>query len=61
MQIYTIAFGDFSYYWVIERQPLTVKVLNEKYILEGQIGFAAFERLDAKLIIPESIKLLQLA
>lgn len=56
-----IAFGDFSYYWVIERQPLTVKVLNEKYSLEGQIGFAAFERLDAKLIIPESIKLLQLA
>lgn len=56
-----IAFGDFSYFWVIERQPLTVKVLNEKYILEGQIGFAAFERLDAKLIIPESIKLLQLA
>lgn len=55
-----IAFGDFSYYWVIERQPLTVKVLNERYSLEGQIGFAAFERLDAKLIIPESIKLLQL-
>lgn len=55
-----IAFGDFSYYWVIERQPLTMKVLNEKYSLEGQIGFAAFERLDAKLIIPESIKLLQL-
>jgi len=56
-----IAFGDFSYYWVIERQPLAVKVLNERYSLESQIGFAAFERLDAKLIIPESIKLLQLA
>jgi len=56
-----IAFGDFSYYWIVERQPLAVKILKEKYILQGQIGFAAFERLDGKLIIPEAIKLLQLA
>ena len=23
-----IAFGDLSYYWMLERQPLTVKVLS---------------------------------
>ncbi|QGG47402.1 phage major capsid protein [Heliorestis convoluta] len=56
-----IAFGDFSYLWLIERQPLSIKVLKEKYILEGQIGYAAYERLDAKLIVPEAVKLLQVA
>ena len=56
-----IAFGDFSYLWLVERQPLSVKVLKEKYILEGQIGYAAYERLDAKLIVPEAGKVLQLA
>ena len=56
-----IAFGDLSYYWVIERQPLTVKRLSELYSVQGQIGFTAFERLDGKLILPEAIKVLQMA
>jgi len=57
----TIAFGDLSYYWVIERQPLTIKRLNEMYAVQGQIGFTAFERLDGKLIFPEAVKVLQMA
>ena len=56
-----IAFGDFSFFWIVERQPLSVKVLKEKYILEGQIGYAAYERLDAKLIVKDAVKLLKLA
>ena len=56
-----IAFGDLSYYWVIERQPLTVKRLSELYSMQGQIGFTAFERLDGKLILPEAVKVLQMA
>jgi HK97 family phage major capsid protein len=56
-----IAFGDFSFFWIVDRQSLSVKVLKEKYILEGQIGYAAYERLDAKLIVPEAVKVLQLA
>ena len=56
-----IAFGDLSYYWVIERQPLTIKRLNEMYAVQGQIGFTAFERLDGKLILPEAVKVLQMA
>ena len=56
-----IAFGDFSYFWIVDRQHLSVKVLKEKYILEGQIGYAAYERLDAKLIVPEAVNILQLA
>jgi len=35
--------------------------LKEKYIPDGQIGYAAYERLDAKLILPEAVKVLQLA
>ena len=57
----TIAIGDLSYYWVIERQALTIKRLNEMYAVQGQIGFTAFERLDGKLILPEAVKVLQMA
>ena len=56
-----IAFGDLSHYWVIERQPLSVKRLNEKYSVQNEIGFMAFERLDGKLILPEAVKVLQMA
>jgi HK97 family phage major capsid protein len=56
-----IAFGDLSYYWVIERQPLTTKRLSELYSVQGQIGFTAFERLDGKLILPEAVKVLKMA
>ncbi len=55
-----IAFGDLSYYWIMERQRLTVKRLRELYVLAGQIGFSAFERLDGKLILPEAVKILQI-
>ena len=54
-----IAFGDLSYYWMLERQPLTVKVLSELYARENRTGYAAFERIDGKLIRPEAVKLLK--
>ena len=53
----TIAFGDLSYYWIMERRPLSVKVLRERYAIEGLVGFAAHEHLDGKLIRPELSKL----
>lgn len=56
-----IAFGDFSYYWIIQRQPLTLKVLKELYILDGEIGITGYERLDGKLILQEAVKLLKIA
>lgn len=55
-----IAFGDLSYYWIIERQLLSVKRLKELYAVVGQIGFSAFERLDGRLILPEAIKTMQM-
>jgi HK97 family phage major capsid protein len=56
-----IAFGDFSYYWIVERQPLTIKVLQELYLHNNEIGFSGYERLDGKLILAESVKLLRMA
>lgn len=56
-----LAFGDLSYYWVIERKSLAVRILTELYAVEGMTGFAAHERIDGKLIRPEAVKTLQMA
>lgn len=53
-----IAFGDFSYYWVADRQGRSFKRLNELFAMTGQVGFLASQRLDGKLILPEAIKTL---
>ncbi|WP_456108850.1 phage major capsid protein [Roseburia hominis] len=53
-----VAFGDLSYFWILERQPLSVKVLTELYSRENLTGYAAYERIDSKLIRPEAVKLL---
>ena len=55
----TIAFGDFSYYWIGDRQGVSFKRLNERYAETGQVGFLATKRVDGKLILPEAIKVLQ--
>ena len=41
-----IAFGDFSYYWIVGRKPVSVRTLLEKFVLYDQIGYLAFEFLD---------------
>ena len=55
----TIAFGDFSFYWIADRQGRSFKRLNELYATTGQVGFLATQRLDGKLILSEAIKVLQ--
>ncbi|WP_177565174.1 phage major capsid protein [uncultured Phascolarctobacterium sp.] len=55
-----IAFGDFSYYWVIGRKPISVRTLIEKFAVHNQIGYLAFEFLDGKLIRPEAVKVIQI-
>ena len=56
-----IAFGDLSYFWMLQREPLAVRVLKEKYLLDSMIGFVAHERFDGKLIRPDAVKTLQIA
>jgi HK97 family phage major capsid protein len=55
----TIAFGDFSYYWIADREGRVFKKLIELYASTGQVGFLATQRVDGKLILPEAIKVLQ--
>ena len=55
-----IAFGDFSYYWIADRQGRSFKRLNELYAANGQIGFLASQRVDGKLILPEAVKTLKI-
>jgi len=55
----SIAFGDFGYYWVADRQGRSFQRLNELYAATGQVGFKATQRVDGKLILPEAIKVLQ--
>ena len=54
---HTVVISNYiSYYWLIERQPLAVRPLNELYGL----GLAASERIDSKLVRPEAVKLFKL-
>ena len=55
----TVIFGDLSFYWIGDRQGINFKRLNERYADTGQIGFLASKRVDAKLILPEAVKVLQ--
>lgn len=54
----SIAFGDFGYYWIADRQGRSFKRLNELYAATGQVGFLASQRVDGKLILPEAVKVL---
>lgn len=55
----TVVFGDYSYYWIADRQGRSFKRLNELYAVTGQVGFVASQRVDGKLILSEAVKYLQ--
>ncbi len=54
----TVAFGDFSYYWIADRQGRSFKRLNELYAANGQVGFLGSQRVDGKMILAEAVKVL---
>lgn len=55
-----IAFGDFSYYWIVQRVRFTARIMEELYALHQQVGYLGYEHLDGKLIRPEAIKVIQI-
>lgn len=55
-----IAFGDFSYYWIADRQGRAFQRLSELYAATGQVGFRATQRVDGKLILKEAVKILKM-
>lgn len=54
-----ILFGDFSYYWIADREYRSFKRLNELYAPNGQVGFLASQRVDGFLTLSEAIKALE--
>lgn len=55
-----IAFGDFSYYDIVERADASVRIIKETLPKVDDIGYIAYEFLDGKLVRPEAIKVLQI-
>ena len=53
-----LLFGDFSYYWIADRQNRTLKRLNELYAVTDQVGFIGTQRVDGKLILPEAMQVM---
>lgn len=51
-----VLFGDFSFYWLMERGGVALKPLREKYAAQGATGFIGTEYIDGRLIRREAIK-----
>lgn len=56
----TVAFGDFSYYWIADRQGRSFRRLDELFASTGQVGFRGSQRVDGKLILPEAVKVMKM-
>jgi len=53
-----ILFGDFSSYWIADRDGRSIQRLNELYAATGQVGFRVTQRLDGRLVQQEGMKCL---
>lgn len=51
--------ADMSYYWIVDFGEQTMTRLNELYAATGQVGFRAYRRFDAHVMLPEAIRVLQ--
>lgn len=56
-----IAFGDFRYYWLIERGIPMIQPLFEKYAATGYVGYIGSERVDGRLARNDAVVVLQMA
>lgn len=56
-----VMFGDFSFFWIGDRGKRVFKRLVERFADRGQVAFIASERVDAKLVIPEAVKLMKIS
>ena len=55
-----ILFGDFSHFWIGERGKRSIKRLVERYADHGQVAYITSERIDAKLVLTEAVKTLEI-
>ena len=51
-----VLFGDFRYYWIVDRSPVSMKALKERFAMSGRVGYVAFELLDARFVRRDAVK-----
>ena len=56
-----VIFGDFRNYWIGDQGKRVIKRLVERYADHGQVAFITSERVDAKLVLPEAVKMLKIS
>lgn len=56
-----VMFGDFRHYWIGDRGKRVIKRLVERYADRGQVAFITTERVDAKLVLPDAVKMLKVS
>lgn len=56
-----VLFGDLSKYWIADRGNRCLRRFDELFADQGQTGFRMIERIDGKLILPEAVKVIQMA
>lgn len=54
----SVLFGDVSAYWIRDVEGTTVKVLDELYAANGQVGFRIHMRTDGDLVDASAVKVL---
>lgn len=54
-----VLFGDLSYYWIVDFGQETLKRLEELYAATGQIGFRAYRRMDARVVLADALRVLR--
>jgi HK97 family phage major capsid protein len=53
-----VLFGDFGYYWLIQRGAAAISPLHERYAASGITGFIGTEFIDGRLVKREAVKAL---
>jgi len=56
-----VLFGDFTFFWFMERGGVALKALREKYAAQGITGFIGTEFIDGRLVRREAVKALEMA
>ena len=55
-----LLFGDFSFYWLLERGGISLKPIRELYAEQGLTAFIGTEFIDGKLVRREAVKALEI-
>lgn len=52
----TVLYGDFKYYYIVDRQAIGMQRLVELYAANGLVGFRIFKRTDGELTLSSAVK-----